>query len=186
MDIHPLSPVRCDDAAELFESSTTTRGCWCMWFLLSTREVQSGWGETNRQLFTGLAAADNPPAGLIAYDEGKPVGWCAMGPRSRYPRVLRSPLMASRDPSEDDTVWFVPCFFVRTAWRRAGVSRQLLTAVLEHGRDHGAKAIEGFPLAGEGPHKSNRYLGTEQLFAACGFAAVARPSPQRVVMRHDL
>jgi len=48
------------------------------------------------------------------------------------------------------------------------------------------RAIEGCPLAGDGPHKSNRYLGTEPLFAAYGFTPIARPSPQRVVMRRDL
>jgi hypothetical protein len=126
MEIVPLAPRRLADAASLLESSPTTRGCWCMWFLLSSREAQAGWGELNRSRFTALAARDDPPAGLLAYQDGIPVGWCAMGPRSRYPRVLRSPLMAGRDPAEDDTVWFVPCFFVRRGARRAGLTAGLL------------------------------------------------------------
>jgi hypothetical protein len=186
MEIVPLAPRRLADAASLLESSPTTRGCWCMWFLLSSREAQAGWGELNRSRFTALAARDDPPAGLLAYQDGIPVGWCAMGPRSRYPRVLRSPLMAGRDPAEDDTVWFVPCFFVRRGARRAGLTAGLLGAVVGHARNSAATAIEGFPLAGQGPHTSDRYLGTEPMFAACGFSPVARPSPRRVVMRLDI
>jgi GNAT superfamily N-acetyltransferase len=186
VDIYPLAPDRCTDAADLFTTNSTTRGCWCMWFLLSTGDVQAGWGDGNRRRFEALAAEDDPPGGLLAYVDGKPAGWCAMGPRLRYPRAARSPLMAHRDSAEDADVWLVPCFFVRVGFRRAGITEHLLTAVVERARQSGAPAIEGFPLAGDGPHKTDRYLGTEPLFAACGFSAIARPSPRRVIMRREL
>ena len=130
-----------------------------------------------------MASADVPPGGLLAYDDGTPVGWCATGPRSRYTRALRSPLLATRDPDEDHTVWLVPCFFVRSGHRRSGVTFELLVAAIDQSRRYNATAIEGFPLAGAGPHKADRYYGTEPLFAACGFSVVHRPSPGRVVMR---
>jgi hypothetical protein len=67
------------------------------------------------------------------------------------------------------------------------VSGQLLAAAIETARAHGATAVEGFPLAGDGPYdRTDLYLGTEPLFAAHGFRVVARPSPRRVVMRRDL
>ena len=153
---------------------------------MPVREAQAGWGADNRQRFEELARDDNPPAGLLAYQEGVPVGWCAVGPRTRYPQVARSRLMAHRDPAEDADVWFVPCFFVRVGSRRSGITKLLLEAAIEHAGGYGARAIEGFPLAGDGPHKNSRYLGSEPLFAACGFMPAARPSPQRVVMRRDL
>jgi hypothetical protein len=77
----------------------------------------------------------------------------------------------------------VPCFFVRSGHRRTGVTYQLLLGAVEHSRRNGAAAIEGFPLSGSGPHKSDRYYGTEPLFAACGFTVLHRPSAGRVVMR---
>ena len=157
-----------------------------MWFLLPTSEVQAGWGEGNRRRFEALAAEDDPPGGLIAYIDGTPAGWCAMGPRSRYPRAARSALMAQRDPAQDAEVWLVPCFFVRTKFRRMGITGHLLNAVVEHARQPGATAVEGVPLSEGGPHKSNRYLGAERLFATCGFTPVARPSPQRVIMRRTV
>jgi GNAT superfamily N-acetyltransferase len=186
VEIHPLGPARFGDAADLFESNSTTRGCWCVWFLMPVREAQAGWGEDNRRRFEELAQQDNPPAGLLAYEDSTPVGWCAIGPRTRYPQVAKSRLMVHRDPAEDPSVWFVPCFFVRVGSRRSGITKHLLDAAIEQAVGFGARAIEGFPLAGDGPHKANRYLGTERLFTACGFSAIARPSPQRVVMRREL
>jgi GNAT superfamily N-acetyltransferase len=188
VDIRSLNGDRCADVTDLFESNATTRGCWCMWFLLSTSEVQGGWGDGNRDDFLTRAAASDVPYGALAYEDGTPVGWCAAGPRSRYARALRSPILKNtRDPDEDDAVWLVPCFFTRVGHRRQGVRGRLLAAVVEQARAAGAAAIEGFPLAGDGPHdRTDRYLGTEPLFAAQGFRVVARPSPRRVVMRLDL
>jgi GNAT superfamily N-acetyltransferase len=174
------------DLGELFGSSNITRGCHCMWFLLTSKEAEAGWRGGNRERFEKLTAEETRPMGVLAYDEGRPVGWCAVGPRSRYARALRSPILAAREPAEDDDVWLVPCFFVRVGARRAGTTQLLLTAAVEQARRHGATAVEGFPLAGTGPHRDDRYLGTEPLFAACGFHAVARPSGRRVVMRRDL
>ena len=176
------------DLGTLFDGNSTTRGCYCMWFLLSSKEMDAGWGGLNRTRFeASVSAASGQPFGVLAYDDdGQPLAWCAIGPRSRYARILRSPLMKSREPSEDGDVWMVPCFFVRVGARRAGTTKLLLEAAVSAAADHGATAVEGFPLAGPGPHKDDRYLGTEGLFAACGFTAIARPSPRRVVMRRPL
>jgi len=187
VEIRPVTAALLPAVGELFDSNATTRGCRCMWFLLATRDVQAGWGETNRGRFERMVTRAGEPAGVLARDDdGRAVGWCAAGPRSRYARALRSPTLTGRDPAEDDAVWLVPCFFVRVGDRRAGLTHRLLTAAVDLARDHGATAIEGFPLAGTGPHRDDRYLGTEPLFAACGFTATTRPSPRRVVMRKSL
>jgi GNAT superfamily N-acetyltransferase len=159
-----------------------------MWFLSSGKEVGAGWGGGNRDRFLALAAASPTPFGVLAYEDGTPVGWCAAGPRSRYARALRSPILKPcRDPAEDDSVWLVPCFFTRVGHRRRGISGQLLDAAVDQARTHGATAFEGFPLAGGGPYeRTDLYLGTEPLFAERGFRVITRPSPRRVVMRLDL
>jgi GNAT superfamily N-acetyltransferase len=130
----------------------------------------------------------DPPMGLLAYRSGRAVGWCAMGPRSRYPNTIspRATVLKGRDPSEDDDVWLVPCFFVRVGERRHGATRALLEAAVDAARRHGAKAIEGFPLRDDAPRSPDDYLGREHLFATCGFQCVGRPTPRRAVMRREL
>jgi len=187
VQIKPLTTRRLADLAALFATNKTTGGCYCMWFLVPVKECHAGWGAVNNERFNEFARGASPPAGLLAYRGAEAVGWCALGPRSRYARMLRSPTLKERDPAEDDTVWLVPCFFVRREARRSGVTRALLEGAVDLARKNGAPAIEGFPLAGDRRRSSGEaFLGVEPLFASCGFAAVARPSATRVVMRREL
>lgn len=171
------------DLADLFASNGTTRGCWCTWFLLPRKEFEAGWRGGNEQRFTEFATG-GPPAGVLAYDEGRPIGWCGVGPRSRYPRAIgpRS-LMRERDESEDDAVWLVSCFFVRVGSRRAGVTGQLLDAAVDLAGRHGASAVEGFPRI---QPSRDGFVGYEKVFASHGFQVIARPSPKRVIMRREI
>lgn len=186
--IRPVTGERLDDLADLFTSNNTTKGCWCMWFRLPRREVHAGWGGGNRGEFERAATSAELPPGLLAYRDRQPVGWCAVAPRGHYPTALspRSPILRGREPAEDADVWLVTCFFVRVGHRRSGLMRELLAHAVEFARQHGATAIEGFPLGGPGPHSGDRYLGTEPLFASCGFRVTARPTRSRAVMRRDL
>ncbi|GIJ70276.1 GNAT family N-acetyltransferase [Virgisporangium ochraceum] len=175
----------CRDAvAELFTANGTVTGCGCMFFVLPNKEFSAGYktGANRERLLTDLAGS--PPIGLVAYSGGRAVGWCAAGPRERYARALRSPLLKSRDADEDGSVWFLPCLFVRAGERRKGVAGDLLAAAVGVAREHGATAVEGFPYAGgEKRATGEAYIGTEAMFAAAGFTVHARPSPKRVVMR---
>jgi GNAT superfamily N-acetyltransferase len=186
--IHPVTPDRLADVADLFDSSGVTRGCWCMYYIAGRAEFGAGYGAGNRAAFEQLAASSDEPIGLLAYAGDKPVGWCAAGPRSRYPRTIgpRAKILAARDPAEDDDVWLVPCFFVRVGERGHGITRALLDAAVEVAGTHRAGAIEGFPRAAGQPPSPDDYLGREEVFAACGFRVIDRPTPRRVVMRREL
>ena len=187
--VRPVIAERLDDVADLFGSNGTTRGCWCMYFIATRAEYSAGWkGRGNRTSFETLARASDTPIGLLAYRDGTPIGWCAVGPRSRYERTLgpRVRILAGRDRAEDDTVWLVPCFFVRVGERGHGVTRALLDAAVELASSHGAPAIEGFPRSAGQPPSPDDYLGREETFAESGFSCIARPTPRRAVMRRDL
>jgi GNAT superfamily N-acetyltransferase len=175
------------DLAALFGASRTTSGCYCMWFLQPAKQVQAGWSGGNKLAFEACTRDEHQPMGVLAYADGQPVGWCATGPRSRYGRALRSAVLRQRNPAEDDQTWLVPCFFVRTGFRRRGIMRALLTRAVSLAHEHGASAVEGFPLAGDQRRGAgDAYLGVEPLFTACGFTPVDRPTANRVVMRREL
>ena len=185
--VRAVDADRLDDLDTLFATTRTTTGCQCMWHIVTAKECQAGSGEPNRAAFASLTVDSPDPVGLLAYRGDDPVGWCAAGPRSRYARALRSTQLKERDPAEDDTVWLVPCFYVRRDARKAGVTMSLLRGAVDLARSRGATAVEGFPLAGDGRRSAaDAFLGVEPLFAACGFTAVARPSANRVIMRHPL
>jgi GNAT superfamily N-acetyltransferase len=186
--IRPVTRSRLADLADLFDTNGVTRGCWCMYFIATRAEFGAGYGAGNRAAFEQLAASSVGPVGLLAYADGRPIGWCAAGPRSRYPRTIgaRARILAARDPAEDDDVWLVPCFFVRVGERGRGITTALLDAAVELAGAHRAVAIEGFPRAAGQPPSPDDYLGREEVFAACGFTVTDRPTPHRVVMRREL
>ena len=182
-----VTPQRISHLDALFGSDDVTDRCWCMWFIIRVADFHRAGRTGNRASFVDLVAREPEPMGLIAYEGDEPVGWCAAGPRDRYERMLRSPTLRARDSSEDDSVWLVPCFYIRSETRGAGVATALLEGAVDLARRHGAPAIEGFPLSGEGRRSGgDLQVGVEPLFAACGFAPVRRPSGNRVIMRRQL
>ena len=85
----------------------------------------------------------------------------------------------------DDSVWAVTCFVTRAGFRRRGISRALARAAVEFARDHGARAVEGYPMTIRNAVSDELHVGTEGTFAAAGFTEVSRAPPRRVVMRID-
>lgn len=184
IEIHPLTGDRLDDLARFLDAHRHAR----LSLPLLPRDesgISARLGSREPGPFRGVCDARRPTSRLVAYHDGEPVGWCAVGPRSRYTRALRSNIMSRRDPGEDDDVWLVPCFFVRVGYRGRGIIYMLLASAVDLARSHGAKAIEGFPLAGGKRHRADGYYGREPVFATCGFTSVAQPSPGRLVMRRD-
>ncbi len=176
-----------DDLGRLWASDRVADACWCMWFILPVKEFHAAGREGNRARLGELAATSELPMGLLAYHAGEPVGWCAVGPRARYGRALKTPTYRGGEGGDNETVWLVPCFFVRRDGRGRGVSRALLEAAVDLARQHGATAIEGFPHSGNQRRSgSDSQVGHEAVFAACGFAVIRTPSASRVVMRRTL
>jgi GNAT superfamily N-acetyltransferase len=183
LEIRPFRPELADDLAELFATDASANACWCMWFVTSVKDFHAAGPEGNRAGFEALARASDEPMGLLAYRGGRPVGWCAVGPKERFARAVRTPTLRGHAGAPGPT-WFVPCFFVRAEARRTGVTRQLLASAVAMAAEHGAELVEGFPAAGARPASGgDRQVGSEGVFAAQGFEPVHRPSAKRVVMR---
>lgn len=186
--VEPMTRERVADLESLFGSEPTADQCWCMWFITSVREFHQAGREGNRDKLLQLVDDSPSPVGLIAYDSDLPVGWCSVGPRTRFTRALKTPTLRTWTSPDHEMTWFVPCLFVRPDYRREGVSTALVSAAIETARTEGASAIESFPLAGAESRSggSDFMTGVEPLFAAQGFEPVHRPSRNRVVMRLNL
>jgi GNAT superfamily N-acetyltransferase len=144
--VHPATADRWDDLAGLFGKHGAYAGCWCMWFRWSNQEFREHRGDDNRTALEGLvreAGDDGPAPGLLAYDGDLAVGWCALAPRSEYPRLARSRVAK---PVDDAPAWAVTCFYVRAGYRGAGVATELLEAATAYAVRHGAEIVEGYPV----------------------------------------
>lgn len=184
MEVLPLTPARYPDLAALLGTTAVTNKCYCTWFLMLDPQRREVWeaGES-RAVFERFADGQGTPVGVLAYDDEAPVGWCAVGPRSAYPRLVKS--KAWQDGDRD--AWVVTCFYVRRSVRHTGLTRMLLESAVALAGSHGAHAVEAVPRsAGTPTAPGDGYVGFEQTFADCGFAVVARPNEKRVLMRRSL
>jgi GNAT superfamily N-acetyltransferase len=138
-------------------------------------------GEVNRQLMKSIVDSGEVP-GLLAYHDGRPVGWISIGPRSDFSAMTRSRILK---PVDEKPVWSVVCFFVARGYRRKGVTVSLLQAAVEYAWQQGAEIIEGYPVEpkqGSVPDPFV-YTGLASAFRKAGFVEALRRSETRPIMR---
>jgi GNAT superfamily N-acetyltransferase len=180
---------------ELIFSAGEGHGCQCQFFKLDDEEWRGSVGidERAERLCKQTGCGDQQArstSGLIAYHADEPAGWCAVEPRTAYPRLLRMrvPWTGRDEDKTDDAVWAVTCFVVRRGHRHRGIATALALATVDFARQRGAIAVEGYPRVtrtGEETGDAFLYVGSRNLFAAAGFQEVSRPTSRRVVMRVD-
>lgn len=176
-----VTPADWPVVERLFGPRGVTGGCWCMWW---RRRAGKTWaackGEPNRLAFRELVTTGEA-RGVLAFSDGKPVGWCNFGPREDFPRlaasrVLQRPSAARR--------WAVTCFFVRGGWRRRGVAQLLLERAVQEAFHLGAEEVEGYPKTygptGNAPG-AFVWTGLPRMFEAAGFAPVKAEGSERLI-----
>jgi ribosomal protein S18 acetylase RimI-like enzyme len=170
LEVRPLTPDRFGDLAELFDEGGDPRWCWCTFFRYRGRDWTNSTAEGNRADLEARAG-DEPPAGLVAYQEDRAVGWVSLGPRETYDRLMHAKVLG---PVDDTPVWSVVCFVVSKRARGQGVARTMLDAAIEHARRHGATQLEAYPTdtAGARIPAANLYAGTLAMFRDAGFEVV--------------
>ncbi|OLM29111.1 GCN5-related N-acetyltransferase [Pseudonocardia sp. Ae717_Ps2] len=126
-----------DDLATLLgpKRSPDASVCWCLSHRLPAARNRAltgrARGEYVRELTTRVVAP-----GVVAHDDGEPVGWAAVAPRAELP-FARSRTI----PRVDDLpVWSVWCFRVRAGHRGRGIAHALLAGAVGYARDQGAPA----------------------------------------------
>lgn len=194
ISVVPANEAPWDDLQTVFGSRGEAHRCQCQWFKVPAGEWRALSLEERAEQLRGQTECGYPDAGttsgLIAYLDDEPVGWCAVEPRTEYPRLLNSriPWSGREESKTDETVWAVTCFVTRVGYRRRGVSRALAAAAVDFARDRGARAIEGYPIAAKPGQEfswGELYVGSRSIFTAAGFRQVSHPTERRVVMRID-
>ncbi|QEO10336.1 GNAT family N-acetyltransferase [Protaetiibacter larvae] len=191
----PANQVSWDQLQTVFLQGGEAAACQCRWFRVTGREYSEMPREERAARLREEAACGHPDArttsGIVAFIDDEPVGWCAVGPRTSYPRLatLRVPWTGRAEDRGDADVWAVVCFAVRAGFRRRGVSGALAAASVDFARERGARAIEGYPkqlAPGKEEVWGELFVGTPSIFAAAGFREVSHPTLRRSVMRREL
>ena len=171
LQVEPVTAERWPDMVELFGPSGASSGCWCMWFRVPPKVYSANGNRGNRAAMKRRVAGDEVP-GLLAYEDGKPVGWVSVAPRLDYERIAGP---ANRVPASDAAVWSVVCFFIQPGRRGEGIGRALLAAAIDFARSRGAKVLEAYPVDRDRPiSNGDAYTGVRSWYEKAGFREVGR------------
>ncbi len=169
------------DFQELFGEKGAYGGCWCMYWRMRTPEFNSLSSNERKRAMNSYVASGGIP-GILAYRNGKAVGWCSFGPRDDFTRLETSRILKRVD---DRDVWSIVCFYIDRDHRRTGVMSSLLGEVKKQARNRGANILEGYPIEPESGKYPDpyAYTGLASAFRKAGFEEIARRSEKRPIMR---
>lgn len=176
VELRVATPACWGDLVELFEAPgprggrTDPANCWCVVWRDSYRTP-----DANRAVLKEHVDDGRRP-GLLAYRDGRAVGWVSVGPRDDFPALVRS---RAYRPDDDADVFLISCFYVHWSERKSGIALRLLDAAIDHARERGAAIIEAYP--GDPPD----YKGHLDWYLSRGFEPV-RTAGKRTVVRLTL
>lgn len=179
---YPATKSRWKNVETLFGERGACGGCWCMSWRLKRADYERGKGSKNKTALKNLVTEGESP-GIIAYEKGKPIGWCSVAPREDFIFLGNSRVLA---PIDDAPVWSISCLFVEKQRRSKGVSVALLKAAADYVKKRRGKIIEGYPVV---PYTDKMpdafaWTGTVAAFEKAGFEEAARRSKSRPIMRY--
>lgn len=180
LTVRPLTADLWPALEDLFGKSGACNRCWCMYWRIGSAYRKRP-RERNKAAFREIVKS-GPPPGLLAFDGSVAVGWCQLTPRDALPWLDRTWRLKRVDGVP---VWSLSCLYVRTGYRKRGVTSALIAAALKAAKRAKAPALEAYPLDADlTPSASG--TGYVSTFARAGFKTVARRVPPRPIVRHDL
>jgi GNAT superfamily N-acetyltransferase/uncharacterized protein YndB with AHSA1/START domain len=119
--------------------------------------------------------------GLLAFQGGKPIGWCNYGETTRLGGLMRKMGLAA---SEHEGVGSVACFVISAPYRGHGVATLLLDAAVERLRARGMRAVEAYPKRSDNSQRTN-YRGPLAMFLRAGFEPYGETG-RHLILRKNL
>ena len=182
LTFEPLTKDNWGKFLQLFGNKGACGNCWCMYYRLKKQDYQEGKQDDGNKNAMKEIVWDNRPAGILGFYDGQPIAWCAFAPREDFLKLEKSRVHKRID---DQPIWSIPCFFIDKAFRRHGVSVELLKGVINYARKEGIKIIEAYPTTPtqEKLPDSFAWIGLYKSFERAGFAIVDQTSKNRPMVR---
>ncbi len=187
-ETRPLTPENFDDFATVANPNRRANHCWCLSHRLTAAQMRE-LGDTREEALFALCHR-SPSPGVIGYDDGVPVAWCSIAPRSMIPRLESSKLIRRVD---DLDVWAIICVVVRSrGFRGKGYLLQVINGAVAYAAEQGAPAVETYPPdTDERIDTTMAFLGTRAIYEKAGFTKIGMTDATgaghpRCVMRRTL
>ncbi|TMB59308.1 MAG: GNAT family N-acetyltransferase [Chloroflexi bacterium] len=176
-----LTPALLDDYLAFFDHDAFAdfpwwSACFCR-FWNDPGDPQGDSRPERRDRHRALAAdlvLRGQTRGILAYADGKVIGWCNAAPRSSFLAPRR---IAQTDPDPAEPVGATVCFIVAAPYRGQGIASAMLAAACDSFREQGLRYAEAYPnttppsgpYASETPWSAHNHLGPLEMYLGAGF-----------------
>ena len=172
IDVRDVTPERVADYLDFFDHSAfrdfpAWQSCYCM--ETHRDHTDEEWSErTGVDNRTDMQAMirDGRVTALLAYVDGKPVGWCNYGETTRLSGVM---MKLKLDAAEHSGVGSIACFVIAAPYRGHGVATKLLDAAVERLKARGMRSVEAYPRRQEDSSAQAHYRGSLRMYERAGF-----------------
>ena len=180
-EYYPLTLQRWPDFEALMGECGAYGGCWCMFWHLTRSEFSKTGSEGNKQAMLAKVKSGQVP-GLLIYEDGMAVAWCAVAPRSAFAALERSRVFKRVDQA---FVWSIVCFFIKEEMRGKELMLKAIQAAVHYAGESGARIVEAYPVECDHYYSpADLYMGVAQIFHQAGFREIQRPLLSRhIIMR---
>jgi len=187
IEVKDVTPDRLADYQSYFDKVAfrdypAWQSCYCM----ETHRTQTDeeWAvrtpaDNRRDMSKGIK--EGGVTALLAYVDGKPVGWCNYGETTRLNGVMHR---FGLNVAEQQGVGSLACFVIAAPYRKHGVASALLDVALERLRARGVRVAEAYPARNQSSPQSN-YRGPLQMFLRAGFEPY-RETERHIIVRKTL
>jgi ribosomal protein S18 acetylase RimI-like enzyme len=185
VEVWPLTPDLKDAYLAYFDGPALCdnppwANCYCLSYHLNSapagfdsRPVERNRADRAAQIERGDAS------GVLAFSEGRIVGWCNASPRRSLPQLDRTPLFASDEP---DSTAAIVCYVIAPHYRGQGIARRLLDGAVDTMRQRGFRSLEAYPPKRAATDAAS-YHGKLGMYLDAGFEQVREDERYAVVRK---
>jgi GNAT superfamily N-acetyltransferase len=181
--IHDVTPDRLADYQTFFDHDAfrdfpSWQACYCMAPYQTGDEDPEPTAAENRREMSAKITRSTVVA-LLAYVDGKPVGWCNYGETTWFAGLKKR---FELKPAEAEGVGSIACFVIAAPYRGHGVATRLLAAAMDRMRDRGVRVVEAYPAKDiDSPQSSFR--GPLSMYLKAGFQSYRETGPYQIVRK---
>ena len=166
--IKQLIPDLIEDFLFFFDNMVFTENphwslCYCFSFHFTGTKEE--WTKENNRSSVIKFIDENKMKGYLAYDNGKPVGWCNANDRINYQSLMKYYDLAG---NPEDKVCSIVCFLINPDYRRKGVAQKLLEQICADYKLSDYDYLEAYPGKGKLSCEGN-YKGPLNLYKKLDF-----------------
>jgi ribosomal protein S18 acetylase RimI-like enzyme/uncharacterized protein YndB with AHSA1/START domain len=188
IEVRDVTPGRLADYQAFFDHDAfrdypSWQACYCSEPQhVSTDDEPTRTAAENRRDMSAKISRGEVTA-LLAYVDGRPVGWCNYGDTTHFGGVMQRYGLVAGD---HEGVGSIACFVIASPYRGHGVATRLLDEAVDRLRRKGLRAVEAYP----GRHDDNRsaqshFRGPMSMFVRAGFEPY-RETDRYVIVRKSL